>query len=128
MARLVAAATSLVTFAYLFLHDSWRADNLFLVPDLLLCALLLAGAMTPTAWVVPVLSAGFALTAGVLVTSVSSYAVDGELGVPSLLGVLLSAVMVVLLARRQVQRHPARPVRDGERAAAVGPAAGPTVP
>lgn len=100
-ARLVAAGTSVVTLVYLFLHDSWRADNVFLVPDLVLCGVLLAGAALPAARAGTVLLPGFALAAGVFGTSVSSYAVGGELGVPSLAGALGCAAMTVLLGRER---------------------------
>ncbi|TDC53085.1 hypothetical protein E1212_06610 [Jiangella ureilytica] len=99
VARVVATGTSIVTLVYLFLHDSWRADNVFLVPDLVLCAVLLVGAVLPPAWAGTVLLSGFALAAGVFGTSVSSYAVDGELGVPSLAGAVGCAAMTVLLGR-----------------------------
>lgn len=101
VARAIAAGTSLVTLVFMFLHDSWRADNVFLVPDLVLCAVLLAGAVLPAAWAGTVLLAGFALAAGVFVTSVSSYAVDGEVGIPSLAGALGSLAMTVLLGRER---------------------------
>jgi hypothetical protein len=46
------------------------------------------------------------MTCGVLATSVSSYAVDGELGFASLLGLTTSLAMTVLLAHHG--RQPAR--------------------
>lgn len=123
LARLVAAGTSLVTLVFMFVHDSWRADNVFLAPDLALCGLLLAGAALPAAWVVTALVPAFAVGAGVFGTSVSAYAVDGELGIPSLLGLLGCAAMVVLLARH---RPAATAGNDGDGvgpAVALGPAA-----
>jgi hypothetical protein len=101
VARIIAAGTSLVTLVFMFLHDSWQADNVFLVPDLVLCAVLLAGAVVPAAWAGTTLLAGFALAAGVFITSVSSYAVDGEIGIPSLAGALGSLAMTVLVGRRE---------------------------
>lgn len=101
VARIIAAGTSLVTLVFMFLHDSWRSDNVFLVPDLVLCALLLGGAVMPAAWAGTVLLAGFALAAGVFITSVSSYAVDGEAGIPSIAGALGSLAMTVVLGRER---------------------------
>lgn len=98
-ARIIAAGLSVTTFVFLFLHDSWRSDNLFLVPDLALCAVLLVAAALPARFAVPALIGAFGLAGGVFATSVSSYAVDGEFGLPSALGVALSLVMVLLLAR-----------------------------
>jgi hypothetical protein len=50
---------------------------------------------------VATLTVGFGYTAGVLTTSVLSYAVRDELGLPSLIGALAAAVLAVALARGQ---------------------------
>lgn len=106
--RAVAALLSLSTFVFLFLHDSWRADNMFLVPDLILCAFLLAAALLPGRFAVAALPAAFAYTAGVLITSVFSYVVRGEFGLPSLAGVLLATVAAIALVRHGLAgREPA---------------------
>ncbi|GAA1981168.1 hypothetical protein GCM10009718_17730 [Isoptericola halotolerans] len=97
--RAVALALSAATFAFLFIHDTFRLDNLFLVPDLLLCLVLVIGALLPRRSARPVLLAGFAAAAAVFSVSVASYAVRGDLGLASLLGVVLSLAMVVLLTR-----------------------------
>ncbi len=99
IARLIAAGLSLTTFVFLFLHDSFRSDNLFLVPDLVLCAALLIAAVLPRQFAVPALIGAYGMAVGVFATSVSSYAVDGEFGLPSMLGVATSLVMAVLLSR-----------------------------
>ncbi|SNY70653.1 hypothetical protein [Paractinoplanes atraurantiacus] len=93
--RLVAAVLSLTTFVYLFVHDSWRADNLFLVPDLILVAALAVAAALPARHAAVALPVAFAYAGGVLATSVASYAVRSELGLPSLAG----AVTALALAR-----------------------------
>ncbi|MBE1457283.1 hypothetical protein H4W79_001497 [Nocardiopsis terrae] len=80
LARTAAAAIGLVTFVYLLHHDSWRAENLFLVPDLVLCAALAAAALLPARRARAGLLFAFGLGAGVLMTSASSYAVRGEPG------------------------------------------------
>ncbi|MEV4277222.1 hypothetical protein [Actinoplanes xinjiangensis] len=98
--RVTAAVLSLTTFVFLFLHDSWRADNLFLVPDLILCAVLLAGALLPARSALVVLPVGLAYTTGVLTASAFSYVARGEVGVPSMVGAITSAVVAMLLARR----------------------------
>ncbi|GAA4896716.1 hypothetical protein LX16_1318 [Stackebrandtia albiflava] len=98
--RITAAVVSTATFVFLFLHDSWHADNLFLIPDLLLCAVLAVVAALPSRVATPWLIAGLSLAAGVLLTSVSSYAVRGEFGIASLLGVIACVVAVVLSAHR----------------------------
>lgn len=97
--RTVAVALSLVTFAFFFVHGTFRTDNIFLVPDLLLCVGLVVSALLPRRLARPALLASFAAAAGIFGVSVASYAVRGELGLASLAGVLLSLTMVVLLAR-----------------------------
>jgi hypothetical protein len=101
--RLVAAVLSVVTVAFLFLHDSLRSDNIFLVPDLVVCALLLVAAAWPGRLAATALMVSLAMTAGVLLTSVSSYLVDGELGLPSLIGAATATVMAVALGRGTAQ-------------------------
>jgi hypothetical protein len=98
--RAAAAVLSLSTFLFLFLHDSWRADNLFLVPDLVLCAVLIGGAVLPGRAATAVLTVGFAYTAGVLATSSFSYLVRGEIGVPSMIGAVAAATLAALLSGR----------------------------
>jgi hypothetical protein len=105
MGRVTAAVLSLTTFAFLFVHDSWRRDNLFLVPDLILCTVLLIGALLPDRAATVALPVGLAYTTGVLTASAFSYVVRGEFGLPSLLGALVSAVMATLLAGRVSDRR-----------------------
>jgi hypothetical protein len=64
-ARIVAVGLSLTTFVFLFLHDSFRSDNLFLVPDLVLCTALVVAAALPGRFAVPALIAAFGMTCGV---------------------------------------------------------------
>ncbi|MEU4559298.1 hypothetical protein AB0F72_13005 [Actinoplanes sp. NPDC023936] len=97
--RLAAATLSVTTFVFLFLHSSWRADNPFLVPDLILCAVLALGASLPARAAAATLAIGFAYAAGVLTVSVFSYAVTGDLGAPSLIGALVAAAAAVAMAR-----------------------------
>ncbi|MGI5212350.1 hypothetical protein [Plantactinospora sp. CA-290183] len=105
LGRVSAVLISLGTFAFLFPTDSWRADNLFLVPDLILCVALLVAAALPDRLAVPALLAAFCFSAGVLVTAVASYAVDGRIGIGSLIGSAGSLIMAVIFLRLR----PARP-------------------
>lgn len=96
--RVVAGVLSLSTFVFLFVHGSWRSDNLFLVPDLILCAGLALAAAVPERAARRWLMIALGFTAGVLATSVASYAVRGELGLPSAVGVLVALGMAGALA------------------------------
>lgn len=97
--RIAAVLLSLGTFGFLFPTDSWRADNLFLVPDLILCAILLIAAALPGRIAASALLAAYCFSAGVLVAAVASYAVDGRIGIGSLLGAAGSVVMATLFLR-----------------------------
>ncbi|MEV4755590.1 hypothetical protein AB0J86_10835 [Micromonospora sp. NPDC049559] len=99
VARIAAVLISLGTFGFLFVQDAWRADNLFLVPDLILCAALVAAAALPGRHAVPALVAAYSFTAGVFVTATASYAVDGRLGVITLVSAIGSVVLVAALVR-----------------------------
>lgn len=94
--RVTALALSAGTFAFLFINDSWRADNLFLVPDLVLSAALLAAALVPERWAARALPVAFGFSAGVLITSVMSYVVEGRFGFASLLGAVVAVVFAAL--------------------------------
>jgi hypothetical protein len=106
--RVAAAVLSLSTFVFLFLHDSWRRDNMFLVPDLILCGILLIGALLPDRPAAATLTVGFGYAAGVLSTSVLSYAVRGEFGLPSLVGAVTAAALAGALAQDQRKSRPER--------------------
>lgn len=102
IARVGALLVSLGTFAFLFVGDGWQADNAFLVPDLILCAGLVAAAFLRGPVAVPALILTLGLAAGVLMTSVSSAAVGsvdtaGELSIPSLFAAVSALVLALLL-------------------------------
>jgi hypothetical protein len=102
--RIAAVLLSLGTFAFLFLTNSWEADNLFLVPDLILCAALLVAAALPGRIAAPALLAAYCFSAGVLVTATASYAVDGRIGFGSLAGSAIALTMAsVLLGPRSAK-------------------------
>jgi hypothetical protein len=96
-----AVLVSLGTFAFLFVSDGWRSDNAFLVPDLILCAGLVIAALLRGPVAAPALILTLGLAAGVLTTSVSSAAVDGELSAPSLFAAASAAVLALLLVRNR---------------------------
>lgn len=103
LARITAVLIGTGTFAFLFLTDSWHLGNLFLVPDLLLCAALLIAAALPDRAAGLALPAAFCFSAGVLITAVASYAVDGRIGVAALAGCISSVVMAVVLLRTRAR-------------------------
>ena len=104
--RFAAAGMSLATFVFLFLHDSWRTENLFLVPDLILCAALAVAAVLPDRSARRWLPIAFGYAAGILTCSVASYAVRGEVGVASALGALLAVVLAALTVRARSATAP----------------------
>ncbi|GAA1868288.1 hypothetical protein [Myceligenerans crystallogenes] len=112
--RVGALVLGVTTFAFLFVHDSWRPENLFLVPDLVLCALLLGAALAPARWAGRALLFAFGIAAGVFLTSVASYAVDGRFGAASALGVVGAVAFAALVAR-------AEPVAGGGPTASAAP-------
>lgn len=97
VARVGAILVSLGTFAFLFVGDGWQSDNAFLVPDLILCAGLVAAVFLRGPVAVPALILTLGLAAGVLMTSVSSSAVDGELSIPSGFAAASALVLALLL-------------------------------
>lgn len=107
-ARALAAIVGVGTFLFLFVNESWRADNLFLVPDLVLTAALGVAAIMPDRWAKGALAASHGLAAGVLMTSVSSYAVRGEFGGASFLGAAacLAAVATLSVSRTRRESEP----------------------
>jgi hypothetical protein len=98
-ARITAVLVGAGTFGFLFPTGSWRLDNIFLIPDLALCAVLLVAAALPGRVAGPALLAAFCFAAGVLVTAVAWYVVDGRIGVGALAGAVASVVMAAVLLR-----------------------------
>ena len=99
--RIAAAILSLTTFAFLFLHDSWRSDNLFLVPDLILIGALAIASALPGRLARVALPVAFAYTGGVLATSVASYAIENEFGLPSTVGAVAALALAILLTAKR---------------------------
>ncbi|MBA3712396.1 MAG: hypothetical protein H0W76_08080 [Pyrinomonadaceae bacterium] len=103
VARYGAVIWSLGTLLFIFLRNAFRSDNIFLVPDLILAALLIVAALSPKRIAPPLLLAGFSLSAGVFMTSVASSMVAGQLNIPSLVATLGSVIGMVLVARHMVR-------------------------
>ncbi len=114
-ARLVAAVIGVGTGVNIVTSGMLEqpATSLFLVPDLLVVALLLAAAAVPTARAAPVLLVALGLATGVFVTAASSYAVRGTTGWGVLAFAVITACTAALLALRTAQqidtRHGTRP-------------------
>jgi hypothetical protein len=106
--RIVAMAVAVPTFLYLFGEDRFSADNVFLVPDLVLCALLFTAALLPARHSVPALTLGFGLAAGVIGTAVSERVVQDSFNGLTVLVAAACLVMAVLFARRARPTRPAR--------------------
>lgn len=100
--RFVAVAVAVPTLAVLFLDEGFRADNLFLVPDLALCAMLVVGAVLPRRYAIAVLPLGFGFGAGVITTAVFSYVSRGAPleGIRTMVVAAVCLVMAALLAAR----------------------------
>jgi hypothetical protein len=112
IARVVALAVAVPTFGTLLLGGGFRTSNLFLVPDLLLCALLATGAVLPARSARPVLVLGFGFASGVITTAVFSYAARGALdeGIPTLVAAGGCLVMAAWLARPENRSTTGRPI------------------
>lgn len=97
--RTAAAGTALGTFGFLFVGDNWRSTNIFLVPDLLVCAALIAAAVLPPARMVAVLLGTFGAGIGVFGTATANYLVQGRFGIGAFIGLVTSAVASAFLVR-----------------------------
>lgn len=123
IARTVAVTLATVMIVYLVVSGAIRADNPFLVPDLLLSVLLLVTACLPARWAPPALLFAFGLATGVWTTSLSHYAVRGELvdGLDHLPLIAACVIQSFFLARRLLRGPadgPRSPVAAAERATA----------
>lgn len=98
--RLAALLVAVGTVAFLFIGDDWRWANLFLVPDLLLSAALILGAVLPGRRAAPVLAVAFAFAAGVFGAATMSYAVEGRFGPGAASGLVTAVIATLWLLRR----------------------------
>ena len=89
-ARILAALVAVPTFALLIIADRWSLGHLFFVPDLILCAALLGGAVASRRHARRVLALAFVFAAGVITTAVFSYVARSALeeGVPTLIAAI----------------------------------------
>ena len=104
-ARYIAIFMSVVTLFFLFLHRSFRTDNIFLVPDIILCCLLIISAVLPKKIAPVAMLFSFGLASGVFITSVSQYIVQGELGIPSIIAAVGSLAASGILIHTIVKKN-----------------------
>lgn len=90
--RTAAVATAVGTIVFLFIGGDWRLGNLFLFPDLMVCAILLVGAFAPHRSMRVLLFAGFAVGVGVFSAANASYLVDGRFGIGAFIALLTCTV------------------------------------
>ena len=107
--RLVAAVLGIVVAVNVVASGmaSDPASSLFLVPDVLVAALLLGAAALPTARAAPAILLANGVATGVFVTAVASYALRGELGLGVLACAVVSAGSAIVLVRRLGHERPA---------------------
>lgn len=99
--RIAAIGTAVGTFAFLIIGSDWRLSNIFLVPDLVVCAILLGGAASSRPVMLPVLLLGFGVGVGVFMTASADYLVQGRFGIGAAIGLLTSALAAGLIVRLQ---------------------------
>lgn len=98
IARIIAIGVGLSTFIFLFPLGSWRADNIFLIPDLILSPALIIAALLPARIARPALLLALGFASGVLITAGNAYAVRGEFGLAQAgAGLVLVAAVLTLL-------------------------------
>jgi hypothetical protein len=114
-ARVVAAVIGIATGVNIVVSGmlARQVTSLFLVPDLLVVALLLIGAAVPTARATPVLLVGFGVATGVFTTAAASYALRGAVGWGVIAFTIITAGTAAVLARRTDTRRVAGPARRG---------------
>lgn len=97
--RIAAVGTAVGTFAFLVIGDDLRLSNLFLAPDLVVCAVLLGGAASPRSLMLPVLLLGFGVGAGVFMTASADYLLQGRFGIGAAIGLLTSVIAAGFIVR-----------------------------
>ncbi|WP_143230019.1 hypothetical protein [Actinophytocola xanthii] len=100
-ARVVGLLLAAIMLVYLATYDGvWESDNPFLVPDILMGALLLASSVLPSRWAPPAMIFAFGWTAGILaVTVFNNQLTRDEFSVLNLGMALAAAAMTTLLIR-----------------------------
>ncbi|WP_280396335.1 hypothetical protein [Nocardia brasiliensis] len=112
--RATALVSSAATFGVLFIAGSWRSDNAFLIPDLLLCGLLVLAAFLPDTRAMPALLFTFGIAAGVFMVATAQRIVDAEPFVPAFVGVVLALFGASLAFSAVSERHATAPSDDVE--------------
>jgi hypothetical protein len=127
VARWLAIAIGLLTAVNLPAGGAIRADNMFLVPDLLVAAALLVAALLPRAVRATALLFAFGPAAGVFTVAAFSYVVRGELGLVSVFAAtcfgaagLLARHIVATLRNPSVERAVPAAAREFRRVAKHG--------
>ncbi|MBC9247701.1 hypothetical protein H4P12_13540 [Paracoccus sp. 11-3] len=96
--------------AFLMVVGSYPPE--FLIADAIAVFLLIVAALIPREdWALPALLSGFAFSLGVFVVAFGARAVGGDLGLPLLLGVLISTVaagMAILRCARMLTQAAGR--------------------
>lgn len=95
--RCVAAFISLGTVANLLVRE---VDSVFVVPDVLVAAVLAIGAGLPGERTVPVLTGAFGLASGVFLIATSDRLAHDEAVIGTLMFALICAVMTVVFSWR----------------------------
>lgn len=98
--RAAALGTSVGTFLFLFVGDNWDTENIFLVPDLIVCVVLVTAAMLPSKIASAIMLLGFGIGVGVFSTATADYLVQGRFGIGAALGLTTSAVACLYLTFR----------------------------
>lgn len=104
--RISAAITAAGTLIFLFIGGDWRWSNMFLIPDLVVCAILLAGAVLSGPRLRLVLMIGFSCGAGVFSVATASYLAQGRFGVGATIALLTCCAATIYLARRFDRNRP----------------------
>jgi hypothetical protein len=91
--RVVAVAVCAPLAALILFNAEYRSDNIFAVPDLIGCAVLLTAAFLPARRAQPVFAVGFGYMAGVI-----TVATFGRLDNGDTANVVLNGVIVVVFA------------------------------
>jgi len=101
IARMAATLSSMVTVGILFLQRAVSVESIFFIPDCIVAFLLIASAISPQYLAVPFLLFSFGASAGVFLVAASNAIALGHSWVASVLGAVLSVVMLFLLLRNR---------------------------
>jgi hypothetical protein len=106
-ARTVALIIATIMTVYFVVTDAVRADNPFLVPDLVLAVALLVSALLPRRLASPALIFSFGWAAGVFTTSMCTHIINGRFPVDHVVLLIFCTAVPALLARDLVRARAA---------------------